>query len=454
MATIRMVGAALLSLASLVNCIAQQSEAGSGEFASLKEVNRPSDPGPDAVVAIIGARLIDGNGNAPIPEATVIVRGPRIAAAGPSDTTPVPAGAEIIDARGMSVLPGLVDTHYHNDNADPSNALIGLVLSRGVTTLRDPGLPIDDYVHVRASKRPMPRCFLTGKHLDQEPHAYPHDAITVNSPDEVRSAVARHIADGGSALKVYFRLPLDLIEVACATAHERKIPVTAHLELVDADDAIRAGLDGVEHVTSFGTALAAPEAAEEFRAAVRADNDARRDGRYRLWSTLDLEQGPRVRSLIDLIASRKVVLSPTLAVFERRTGDKDTGEHHVRGFENMLRFVGLCRAAGAPIVVGSHTSVPHAGRGWAYHRELELLVESGLTPAQAIVAATSQGARFLGCADRLGTIEPGKLADLIIVEGDPVADITAMRSVRHVMQNGRWVGDPPEGPVGRTNETE
>ena len=138
-----------------------------------------------------------------------------------------------------------------------------------------------------------------------------------------------------------------------------------------------------------------------------------------------------------------MVLSPTLAVFERRPGDRDVQEHHVRGFRNMLRFVGLCHRAGVPVVVGSHTAVPHAGRGWAYQRELELLVECGLSPAEAIVAATSRGARFLGCADRLGSVEPGKLADLVLVEGDPLADIGAMRSVRHVMLNGRWVGDAP-----------
>ena len=179
-----------------------------------------------------------------------------------------------------------------------------LVLSRGVTTLRDPSLPIRDYDPVRNGGRPMPRCFLTGRHFDQEPHAYPHDAVAIRSPDEARATVARHVAEGASAIKVYYRLPPELIRATCAAAHERGVPVTAHLELVDADEAIRAGLDGVEHVTSFGTALATPEAAERFREAVRRDNEARRDGRYRLWAGLDLDDARRVRPLIDLILAQ------------------------------------------------------------------------------------------------------------------------------------------------------
>ena len=109
----------------------------------------------------------------------------------------------------------------------------------------------------------------------------------------------------------------------------------------------------------------------------------------------------------------------------------------------MLRFVGICHQAGAKIVVGSHTSAPFAERGRAYQRELELLVECGLTPLEALTAGTLHNAEFFGIEDRLGTIEPGKTADLILVDGDPSADITAMRNVKHVLLNGNWFGAAP-----------
>jgi imidazolonepropionase-like amidohydrolase len=237
-------------------------------------------------------------------------------------------------------------------------------------------------------------------------------------------------------------LPLGLIKVVTETAHARGAPVTAHLEIVDATDAIRAGVDGVEHVTSFGTALSPLREAEKYRQSVLADNNARRDGRYKMWSEIELDS-PRVKETLDLIVNRAVFISATLAVFERREGDRNTNETHTRGFNHMLKFIGMAKRAGARVVVGSHSSVPHAERGWAYQREMELLVESGMTPMQAIVAATMENARFFRIDERLGSVEAGKLADLVLVEGDPTKEIGALRRVKRVMLNGKWVTMTP-----------
>jgi imidazolonepropionase-like amidohydrolase len=109
----------------------------------------------------------------------------------------------------------------------------------------------------------------------------------------------------------------------------------------------------------------------------------------------------------------------------------------------MVRFTGLCHGAGAKIVVGSHTYAPFAETGYAYQRELELLVDAGLTPLETITAGTQHNAQFLGIEDRLGTLEAGKSADLVVIEGDPSRDIKRMRDVRHVMLNGNWIGKSP-----------
>jgi len=398
-------------------------------------VNPLAAPPAAPAIAIVGARLIDGRGGPSVAEGTVVIRGDRIAAVGPSGSVGVPDGAERVDGRGLSVLPGLIDSHFHLDGDE---GLPALVLSHGVTSARDPGAWIEAYDGVRKSGAPVPRLFLTGPHLDSPPPAYPKDSILVRDAEETRLAVERAADAGASGIKIYFRLPLALARVAIDTAHARGLPVTAHLEILDARDAIRAGVDGLEHVTSVGTALTPPREAEVYRQAVLADNAARREGRYRMWSEIDLES-PRVRELLDLIVRRGVFLSPTLAVFERRAGDANTTEVHVNGYLKMLRFIGKARAAGARIVVGSHSSVPHAQRGWAYQREMEQLVEAGMTPLEAISAGTLQNARFFRIADRLGTLDRGKLADLVLVEGDPSSDIMAMRRVRRVMLNGRWV---------------
>src|SRR6185503_17668320 len=148
---------------------------------------------------------------------------------------------------------------------------------------------------------------------------------------------------------------------------------------------------------------------------------------------------PRVQPLIDLIVKQKIFLSPTLAVFERRAGDKGVTDIEARCYANMLKFVRLCHRAGARMVVGSHSSVPKAERGWAYQREMELLVECGLTPREVITAATLNNARFFHSDARLGSIEVGTMADLVLIEGNPLADITTMRRVKRVMFNGQWV---------------
>ncbi|HJP91430.1 MAG TPA: amidohydrolase family protein [Pyrinomonadaceae bacterium] len=402
--------------------------------AQLHEINQVAKPSETSVIAIVGATLIDGRGGPPVSDSAVVIRGDRIELVGTRSSIKIPTGAEVVNAKGLTLLPGLIDSHFHIDGDDP---LPALYLSHGITSLRDPGQWTEAYDAARKAAAPIPRLFLCGPHLDSPPAAYPADSYIVRDPDETRLAVNRFVDEGASAIKVYFRLPLALIKVAIETAHSRGVPVMGHLEIVDARNAIAAGIDGIEHATSFGTALLPLREAEKYRQAVLADNNARREGRYQVWNSIDLTTA-QAKSLFKLIVDRGVVVSPTLAVFERQPGDKDTTQVHVHAFKQMEAFVGLAKKAGAKVVVGSHSDVPHAKRGWAYQRELELLVESGLTPMEAIVAGTMENARYFRIQDRLGSVEPGKLADLVLVEGDPLKDISNMRRIKRVMLNGQW----------------
>jgi len=413
---------------------AQTTQSNSSAQRSLREVNQVARPEATSIIAIMGATLIDGRGGPAISDSVVLVRGERIEAVGTRASVKLPPEAELIDAKGLTLLPGLIDSHFHIDGDDP---LPALYLSHGITSLRDPGQWIEAYDAARKAAAPVPRLFLCGPHLDSPPPAYPSDSYIVRDADETRLAVNRFVDDGASAIKVYFRLPLALIKVAIETAHSRGVPVMGHLEIVDARDAIKAGIDGIEHATSFGTSLLPLRDAEKYRQSVLANNSARSEGRYLVWNSIDLNS-EQARALFKLIVDRGVVVSPTLAVFERQPGDKDTTDVHVHAFKQMETFVGLAKKAGAKIVVGSHSDVPHAKRGWAYQRELELLVDSGLTPMEAIVAGTIENARYFHIEDRLGSVERGKIADLVLVEGDPLKDISNMRRVKRVMLNGKW----------------
>lgn len=413
---------------------AQTTQSNSSAQRSLREVNQVAQPAATSTIAIVGATLIDGRGGPPISDSVVLIRGERIEAVGTRSSIKLPKEADMIDAKGLTLLPGLIDSHFHIDGDD---ALPALYLSHGITSLRDPGQWIEAYDAARKAAAPVPRLFLCGPHLDSPPPAYPADSYIVRDADETRLAVNRFVDDGASAIKVYFRLPLALMKVAIETAHSRGVPVMGHLEIVDARDAIKAGIDGIEHATSFGTALLPLRDAEKYRQAVLADNNARREGRYQVWNSIDLNT-QQAKVLFKLIVDRGVVVSPTLAVFERQPGDKDTTDIHVHAFKQMETFVGLVKKAGAKVVVGSHSDVPHAKRGWAYQRELELLVDSGLTPMEAIGAGTIENARYFHIEDRLGSVEPGKIADLVLVEGDPLKNIANMRRVKRVMLNGKW----------------
>ena len=419
--------------AILISC---QGENKSGESVRklIKEINQTEIRRGDRVIALEGATLIDGNGGEPMQNATIIIRDNTIDFAGPSAEAKIPSEAERVDLKGLTVLPGLIDAHYHNDY---NKTMPALFLSRGITSVRDPGAWTDIYDSARMGDTHIPRLFLTGPHIDMYPPAYPENSYLVKDPEEGRAAVDLFASQGATAIKVYFRLSVAIIREICEAAHAHGIPVTGHLEIANARDAIEAGLDGIEHITSFGTCLLPLRAGEKYKQLVMADNAARNAGRYEAWNSIQLDNNPVADSLVQFLANKKTFICPTLAVFERQPDRGDSVL--VGGFANMVKFVGMVHAGGGRIVVGSHTWVPYAELGYSYFREMELFQEAGMRPMEIIQAATLENARFLRIDERLGTINEGKLADLIVVEGDPLADIKAMRNVRRVMLNGVWV---------------
>ena len=394
---------------------------------------------------IDAGRVIDGTGRPPVASGRVVVRGERIAEVGPRDRVAAPPGAERIDLGAQTLMPGLIDLHYHVED-EPKVAL--RQLANGVTSFRDPGQWMERFDELKrmiaADGLPGPRLHLCGPHIDGERPAYPRDSIVARDPVEARQAATRAIDQGATAIKIYFRLPLESALAVIDVCKARGVPCTAHLEILDARELLRAGLAGLEHITSVGIGLLPPLQAEAYRQAVLADSAARRDGRYSMFATADLD-GPQARSLYDVVKQTRPFIDPTLAVYEVRDGDAPpkgsalTTAVRRRGFTAMQALTARLHAHGARIVVGGHTSVPHAARGEAPWREMELLVDAGLSPMDAVVAATKNGAAFLGRDKDLGTLEPGKLADLIVVERDPLADIRAVRSVSRVMVGGRWI---------------
>src|SRR5687767_78331 len=263
-------------------------------------------------------RIVDGSGAPAIAQGRIVIERDRIVRAGAAATIAMPANAERIDLSGLTVIPGLIDSHFHIES-DPKMAL--RQLSHGVTAFRDPGQWNEKFDELRrmiaSDGLPGPRMFTTGPHIDGENPAYPADSVVARDAEEARRHAERSVEQGASALKIYFRLPFASAKAVIDVCDARRIPCTAHLELLDAGELIAAGLHGIEHITSFGVSLMPRNEAEGYRQAVLKNNDARRDGRYQLFARLNLD-GPEAQALYATLRERRPWVDATLAVFERR----------------------------------------------------------------------------------------------------------------------------------------
>ena len=275
------------------------------------------------VLVLEHARLVDGTGQPPVEDARIVIEGERISAVGAAASVPVPAGAERVDLSGRTVLPGLVDMHFHLENKPPDPKLALRQLANGVTAFRDPG-QWDEYfaglrAMIAADGLRGPRIHTAGPHIDGERPAYPNDSVVARDAQEARRFAERAIAQGATAIKIYFRLPLGSAKAVIDVCREHHVISTAHLEQLEAGELFAYGLNGVEHITSLGPSLLPQLERERYRQAVLADNAARSAGRYAAFADLDLDSAD-ARALWAVIGKQKPFIDATLAVFERRPG--------------------------------------------------------------------------------------------------------------------------------------
>lgn len=416
----------------------------------------------DDVVALRGATLIDGSGAAPRRSAVVVVRNGHVEAVD-SDTARIPRGAQEIDLAGKTVIPGLIDAHAHVERW-----AVERYLAWGVTAVRDLGAASTDSLIALKNDLDLggvlgPRMFTSGAMLDGAPPAYP-TATVVRSPAEVRRAVDRLAVVGADAVKIFTGFPPGLLPALHDEAAALRLPVAAHLGMIDALQAARAGVGSIEHLT--GVVAAAANAAPSLRA---------HDGFFagwaaeeRGWATLDSSAVARVARAL---AASRVAVVPTLVLHDvwarldnptlaTRPGMDDVpATTSVRDVAGLLRrsgwgpadfpafrrgrarqdqFVREFVRAGGLVAAGSDAANPLLIPGASLHEELGLLVAAGLTPLQALAAATANAARVLG-ADSLGRIAPGAVADLVVLDADPADDIAATRRIAWVMVRGRII---------------
>jgi imidazolonepropionase-like amidohydrolase len=427
---------------------------GADGMQSLSELSKTIPGSRAGTLAIVGATLIDGTGRAAVPNTTVVVQDGKIAAAGPSSTVKAPRNAQVVDGRGKFVLPGLWDMHAHFEQVEWGP----IYLAAGVTTVRDCGNELEFIAAVRdavaAGRGLGPRILAAGIVDGSGPSAM--GVQRVDTPEQAKMWVDRYHDAGFQQMKIYSSVKLEQIQAVAQEAHRLGMTVTGHVPNgVTVYQAVQAGQDQINHIQYI------------MRMMLPLDGSARRADVMNASSNLDLSSPAAVKAIAFLVANHTVV-DPTLALAELGTANtskppasfepgvakiapelaqpltdvRPAGPQSAqseRVFAKDLELVGALHRAGVPIVAGTDQAVP----GHSLHREIELYVQAGFTPMEAIQAATIVPARAMGIDKETGTVEAGKRADLILVGGSPLEDIHNIRKVESVIANGRMYQSAP-----------
>lgn len=434
-----------------------------------------------ADTVITGATLIDGTGNAPLPNAVVIIRNGSVQAVGQAGKLPYPASAKVIDANGKFIIPGLFDSHVHYRD------WVGeLFLAYGITSVIDMGNPVD---WVKAQKEAIekgkivgPRIFASGDALGQRFRNVSGD-LSAKDLEQIRNSVRNNIAQGASHISVTVTTDPRAVPAIIDEAHKAGVPVSAYT--MYPKEQIGSGLDALQHSYSLSAGSKRdPGILEAIRNEANRD-DTPRYAKHPLNYRIDAEPS----DFIQLLAKRKIYIIPSMifeyklfndhrAEFERQnlellqnpglryvnyedyflqltsgtqygiprlggpgffgTIDFESAEfkEYQQSYRNLQKLVKAVSDGGGNVLAG--TDAPNMLLpGISLHQEMELLVDAGLTPMQVIVSATSKPAAYVHRQNDLGTIAPGHIADLLILDANPLDDIRNTRKIRTVVQAGR-----------------
>ena len=405
-----------------------------------------------APVVIVGAKLIDGSGAAPIDDSVIVIEGRRIRAAGPRSHTPVPKGGEIIDGIGKTVIPGLVDTHVHyfGDRAAVERGFRAQ-LYFGVTTTRSIGVDSDETLAIieeaRLGKIPAPRIYTAGRGFsapDGHPVGLPirRPATPEAAREDVRQLAVQKV---------------DFTKMWVESKHNTVPKITPEIRQAIVEEAGKQGIRAVAHISDEADLLQlANLGVTDFLHTVR-DKEQASGALVQMAKEKGLTFSPTLCSadssfhlaehpeVISDAEFRAALAADVLAELDK----PETIKNLLAGpdipllkaeFQRALDFITRMHDAGVRLAAGSDGGAGRIAPGWGTHHEMELMAAAGIAPLDVIRAATGNGAALLERGEpEYGTIEAGKLADLILLGADPVADVTNTRKIERVMQAGAWV---------------
>ena len=430
----------------------------------------------EGLLVLEGATLIDGTGAEPREDSVVVVDGDRILRVGGAGDFRFPESALRRDVSGRFVLPGFIDMHVHV-HPEARIETVEALLDFGVTTIRSPGAAQSAGVELRdqisAGRVRGPRMITGAAFIDGSPSRFDW-TVPVATPDEMREVVRKQAAAGADMIKLYWDVTPELMAAAIEEAHTLGLKVAGHIRATSWTQAAQMGIDSLVH--SGGEGPTWELVPEKHRAQLRA---LPYPEYYARWIELVELDGDLMNSLIAALVANDVTVDPTLVVMESLYfGDNpkvlerleperapaavvapwgpDWRQRNPFVFTNpmgiaraftsgkdvfplALRIVRRLHEGGVRLTAGSDLGMPWITPGASLHRELELLVQAGIDEAGVIVMATRNGAEGLSLEDQLGTVEAGKLADLVVLTADPLLDIRNTRSLAAVYKAGELV---------------
>lgn len=428
------------------------ASAGKDEMVALLTLGRAL-PGTRAPkLALVGGTVVDGTGASPIPAAAIVIEGDRISAVGTRAQTPIPVDAIVIDVSGKTILPGLWDMHAHFEQVEWGP----VYLAAGVTTVRDCGNEFEFITSVRNAIRDGqglgPRILTAGLVDGSGPIAL--GVQRVDSTTQAKYWVDKYHAADFNQMKIYSSMTRSNVAAVASEAHALGMGVTGHIpDSMTLQEGVDAGMDQVNHIRYVLDAMLPAGALPD---------QSKRLARAQAEAAVDVHS-ERARETINFLKQRNIVIDPTVALSELATvslthpySSFEPGVQRVAPelaavfdtpafsasdpmpslkasiLQKELEIIGSLHRSGVIIVAGTDQGVP----GFSIYRELELYVRAGLTPMEAIQAATIVPARVMHMDKELGSIQVGKIADLIVLGKDPVASIHNIRSVEKVVASG------------------
>lgn len=433
-----------------------------------------------APVAITNASIVDVETGRVTAGQTLLIQGNRIRQVGSTGRLQVPAGATTINGTGRFVIPGLWDMHVHATGFGIDRLFLPVLVANGVTGVRDMFGRMAWYDSARAfagrGEFAMPRLMGAGHILDGAPAIWP-GSIGVRGAADATRVVDSLASAGAGFIKVYSRLTPEEFRAAAAAAKARKLEFAGHVPtLVAVDEALQLNMRTIEHLQMFSTACSSREESlrGDLTAAVaspRAWDSAAVLQRGQLAVQIETFDRARCQALATRVAKSNTWMVPTIVVLRSTSFLDDTTLRNdprvryipkffsaswdprtdfrfravtpegwamrKRMYNRQLEIVRLLHDAGAKFLAGTDLSNPWIFPGFSLHDELAHFVANGFTPLEALQAATLNPARFLAATDSLGTVRPGKVADLVLLDGNPLSDIRNVSRVHAVILNGQ-----------------